>query len=135
MKRHGTLAFFISIAILFSSVPPAHAAITSTQALAMSQGTFALAIIKEAGALSRLSPGASGQDAVDFLSSLGIIPEDGWDVSKPVDEAFLRSLVQNSPEGATLDEIIQSIVTSLESAILLQATEQNVNSGSAGPSS
>ena len=134
MKRHGTLAFFISIAILFSSVPPAHAAITSTQALAMTQGQFALAILKEAGALGRLSPGASGQDAVDFLELLGIIPEGGWEASKPVDEAFLRSLVENAPEGATLDEIIRLIQDRIESSLLLLPAEQNVNSGGTGPS-
>ncbi len=134
MKRQGAFAFLISIAVLFSTVPPAHAAITGTQALAMTQGQFALALVREAGAINRLSPAATGQDAIDFLASLGIIPAEGWAADQPVTDAFLRSLVENAPEGATLDQIIQQIMTNIESGLLNLPADQNVNSGSTGPS-
>ncbi|HLD50025.1 MAG TPA: hypothetical protein VJC08_02380 [bacterium] len=135
MKSQSVLAFFISIAVLFSSVPLAHAELLAARALTLTQGEFALAILQEAHAIDRLKENALGQDAIDFLTSLGIIPHpDGWDANKPVDEAFLRSLVQDSPAGASLEEIIQSIVSAIESSILFLPAEQNVNSGSTGPS-
>ncbi len=134
MKSQSVLAFFISIAVLFSSVPSAHAELLAARALTLTQGEFALAILAEAHAIDRLDENALGQDAIDFLTSLGIIPEGGWDANKPVDEAFLRSLVQDSPAGASLEEIIQSIVSAIESSISFLPAEQNVNSGSTGPS-
>lgn len=140
MKRYFPLALLISLSFFsFSIVPSAFAVITSEQALKMTQGEFALRVLKEAGALKRLpSVAASGQDAIDFLQgTLGIVPAgDGWEADKVVDEDFLKRLLEGmGVEGkGSIDELIQQIVDGVSNAIDTLPSEQNVNTGAQGPS-
>ena len=137
MKHHGVLAFFISIFVFsFSLVPALHAALVPAEVMKMTQGEFALALVKDAGAVGRLSPAASGQDAIDFLHSLGIVPEGGWDANAKVDEDFLRRLVAGSGGEASgsVEDLLQKVEGLVSNAVDNLPANQNVNPGGAGPS-
>jgi hypothetical protein len=75
------------------------------------QGEFALWVIKEVGAISKLPPAATGQDAIDFLSSLGVIPEGGWKQDQPITRDFLESLLgdEEDASGLSWDELVQKV--------------------------
>ena len=115
MKRHGALAFFISILVFcFAIVPFAQAA---TFPKGGTQGEFALWLVKAAGASKSLPAAPTAQDAIDFLRKLGVAPAEDWDVDKTVDEAFLRSFFGEGDDVANLDfdklvEKLQALVES-----------------------
>lgn len=104
---------FLSILVLFAlifSFPGA--SLAAIEEGKTTQGEFALWLVQEAGALSKLPPAASGQDAVDFLVSLGIAPEEGWDEDKPIDKKFLMSLLGGDEEDYTnlsFEELVRKV--------------------------
>lgn len=105
MKRHSAVIILTSIFVFFFSfVSSGQAALPQ----GMTQGQFAIWLVKEAGAIRKLPPAASAQDAIDFLQKLGVFPKDGWEIDKEVDETFLKSFL---PDGATgtLDELLQQV--------------------------
>ena len=76
----------------------------------MTQGDFALWLVKEVGALAKLSPAATGQEAIDFLKSLGLSPEEGWDANKPVTKKFLASLLGDpDAENLSFDDLVAKV--------------------------
>lgn len=83
------------------------------------QGDFALWLVKEVGALSKLPPAATGQDAIDFLVSLGIVPEGGWDDDEPVTRELLLSLLGDEEDLSKLDfqELVDRLKTAVDQAI------------------
>ena len=76
----------------------------------MSQGDFALWVVKAIGAQSKLPPAATGEDAIKFLTSLGIIPEGGWQKDEAFSNEALASL-SDDPEAANLsfDELVEKV--------------------------
>lgn len=76
----------------------------------MSQGDFALWIVKAIGAQTKLPPAATGEDAIKFLTSLGIIPEGGWQKDEALSNEALVSL-SDDPEAANLsfDELVEKV--------------------------
>ena len=75
----------------------------------MTQGEFALLLVKEAGALRQLPAAADAQDAIDFLRKLGIVPEGGWDIDAPVTDEFLRNFLGGEGEGLSREELLRKI--------------------------
>ena len=63
------------------------------------QGEFALWLVREIGAQSKLPPAATGKDAIDFLTSLGIAPDEGWSEGEPINKEFLVSLLGPDATG------------------------------------
>ncbi|HNV87159.1 MAG TPA: hypothetical protein PKL97_09405 [Candidatus Omnitrophota bacterium] len=59
----------------------------------MNQGEFALWLVKAVGAMGKLPTGANAQDAFDFLTGLGMVPQGGWQADGTVTKAFLASLL------------------------------------------
>ena len=111
MKRHSALAFFISIAVFsFALVPGAHAGLPQ----GMTQGEFALWLVKEAGAIRQLPVAARAEDAVDFLRKIGVVPKDGWDLDKEVDDAFLRSFLDEKDATGSTDDLLRKITELVE---------------------
>ena len=76
----------------------------------MSQGDFALWVVKAIGAQTKLPPAATGEDAIKFLTSLGIIPEGGWQKDEALSNEALASL-SDDPEAASLsfDELVEKV--------------------------
>ncbi|MBI2167222.1 MAG: hypothetical protein HYU34_03125 [Candidatus Omnitrophica bacterium] len=76
----------------------------------MSQGDFALWVVKAIGAQTKLPPAATGEDAIKFLTSLGIIPEGGWQKDEALSNEALASL-SDDPEAANLsfNELVEKI--------------------------
>lgn len=86
----------------------------------MSQGEFALWLVKEVGALSKLGPAATDQNAIDFLVSLGIAPKEGWNKNGTVDKAFLISLLGDDAgdvSNLTFDELVARVRDYIQNAI------------------
>ena len=78
----------------------------------MSQGDFALWLVKAIGAQTKLPPAATGEDAVKFLTSLGVIPEGGWQKGDPLTKEVLASLLEKPEEGANLsfDDLVKEVL-------------------------
>ena len=76
----------------------------------MSQGDFALWVVKAIGAQTKLPPAATGEDAIKFLTSLGIIPEGGWQKDEVLSNEVLASL-SDDPEAANLsfDGLVEKV--------------------------
>ena len=87
------LMSFLGVILLLSALIKITPAYAQPEEGVTTQGEFAIWLIKQAGALSHLSPAAQGQEAIDFLISLGMVPAEGWDEDKPIDKDFLRSLL------------------------------------------
>lgn len=85
------------------------------------QGDFALWVVKEVGALSKLPPAATGQDAVDFLTSLGVVPEAGWKKDEAVTREFLLSLLAEEEaeelKNLSLKELLAKIRDAIQTLI------------------
>ena len=106
MKRHSAIALLTSIFVLcLAFVPAGHAGLPK----GMTQGEFAIWLVKEAGAIRQLPAAASAQDAIDFLRNLGVVPSEGWDPDKEVNEAFLKSFLDEKDATGTFDELVQKI--------------------------
>ena len=112
MKSNGALALLISISVFcFTLAPSAHAALPK----GMTQGEFALWLVKEAGAIRQLPTAASAQDAIDFLRKLGVVPGEGWDPDKEVNEAFLKSFLDENDQNGSIDDLATRIEALVES--------------------
>ena len=111
MKRKSALSFLIAITVLsFSLVPAGHAALPQ----GITQGEFALWLVKEAGAIRKIDVAGNAIDAIDFLRSIGVVPKEGWDPEKEVDDAFLRSFLDDKDASGTTDELLQKIEALVE---------------------
>lgn len=91
----------------------------------MTQGEFALWLIEEAGGLRLLPTAANGQDAINFLIGIGIIPEGGWHADELVTDDFLRSFFGAEGEGLSREQIIDR----LQELIQSEFNQQQANAG------
>ena len=74
----------------------------------MSQGDFALWLVKAIGAQSKLPPAATAEDAINFFTQLGVVPEGGWQKGEEMTVEALASLVEGDPaEG--FDELVEKV--------------------------
>ena len=133
MKRQGALAFLISImTVCFTLAPFAHAALPA----GMTQGEFALWIVKKAGAMRQLPAAASAEDAVKFLQKIGVVPEGGWNLDAEVTKEFLLSFLDEKDrngeitEDQLLDTIEAQVASSFDSTDTGESTSQQSGSGS-----
>ena len=83
----------------------------------MTQGDFGLWLVKAVGAQAKLPPAASGEDAIAFLSGLGVIPEGGWQKNEAISKEFLSSLLDKKDEasGLSFDDLVQKVREHVES--------------------
>lgn len=76
----------------------------------MTQGQFALWLVKAIGAQSKLSAGAGETEAIDFLRRLGVVPEDGWMEDSKITKKFLIDLLgDGSSEKLSFDDLVQKL--------------------------
>lgn len=127
MKRQNAAALLTSIftVFCFSFTPLAHAKLTAESIKGMTQGEFAIALLKEAGALKNIGTSGDAEDAIDYLRSIGIAPSTGWDVDKVVDDEFLRSLLGDDASGTT-EELLQKIQSLVDTAVANAEVQSNV---------
>lgn len=110
MRRSIVTLGILFICALFIAVP------TTVQAQpelseGMSQGDFALWLVKAIGAQAKIPPAATGEDAVKFLTSLGIIPEGGWQKDEPITNELLASLLDEGEDvsGLSFDQLVEKV--------------------------
>ena len=116
-----TVIFFAVFALIYPAVSQAELK------EGMSQGEFAVWLVKEAGALAKLGPAATDQDAVDFLVSLGIAPKEGWNKNGTVDKAFLISLLGDDA-GDTSNLSFEELVAKVRDYIQASISDRRLNS-------
>jgi len=76
----------------------------------MTQGDFALWLVSAIGAQTKLPPAATGEDAIDFLTGLGVIPEGGWQKNEAVTNEMLASLLEDADAaGLSFDELVEKV--------------------------
>lgn len=116
MKGKVILLILLSISVLTFALPMTSQA--ADLAEGMTQGDFALWLVKEIGALSKLPPAAQGQDAIDFLISLGIAPEDGWSKDEPVTKEVLASLLDGEDAAnLSFEELVDAVTEHVETLL------------------
>jgi len=115
-----TWAFIFLVAFVFAVPMQANAEGLSQD---MTQGQFASWLVKAMGAQGQLSPGATGQDAIDFLFKIGVVPEEGWDEEAKIDRKFLASLL-GDPGAASMDfnALVDKLVDYVKSTYSLAQT-------------
>lgn len=112
MKPLSVIAGIFIFVLSFAFPPSAHAA---TFPAGLTQGEFALWLVKEAGAIRQLPTAASADDAIDFLRGLGVVPEQAWKKDEPVNEQFLRSFFDaEEAAGKNFDELVQMVSNLIE---------------------
>jgi hypothetical protein len=89
----------------------------------MTQGEFALWLVKAVGALYKLPPGANAQDAFVFLSRLGMVPQGDWQADEKISKEFLASFLDlkadeksallSDPKG--FDKLAQKVLDLMQS--------------------
>jgi len=89
----------------------------------MAQGDFAIWLVKAIGAMGKLPSGANAQDAITFLTDLGMVPQGGWNPDGKVTKDFLASLLDlteqeknalmQDPQG--FDKLSQKVYNLLQS--------------------
>lgn len=89
----------------------------------MTQGDFALWLVRAVGAMYKLPPGANDKDAVAFLTTLGLVPQGNWQTDEKISKEFLASLldIPDSEKEALLkdpqgfDKLLQKVKDLLQS--------------------
>ena len=77
----------------------------------MTQGQFALWLVQAIGALDKLPPAATADDAVDFLLQLGVYPEGGWKKDEKISTEFLASLLgDDSLSSLSFEELLKRVL-------------------------
>ena len=116
MNRNKTFALLTALLFLLAMGTPVYATELKE---GMTQGDFALWLVREAGAFRKLPPAAQGQDAIDFLVSLGVAPDAGWDVDDPVTKEFLASLLGDEEDvsALTFEEFVSKVRDFLRSRL------------------
>ena len=110
MKRYILSAGILLIVFgLFFAFPATSHAQEELQE-GMSQGDFALWLVKAIDAQTKLPPAATGEDAVAFLTKLGIIPEGGWQKDETITNELLTSLLDGEEgTGQSFDELVEKV--------------------------
>lgn len=96
--------------LLLSLMVIAPVAFTAELGPDMTQGQFALWLVKAIGASSKLPPAATEDDAINFLLGLGVYPEDGWKKDEAISNEFLASLLGDEEGGTgTFEELVDRV--------------------------
>ena len=119
MKRGMMKILLLALIVCFSTSSVLHAEIKE----GMSQGDFALALVKAIGALAKLPSGANGQDAIDFLIRLNVQPKEGWKKDAVITKQFLASLLGDD-SAASLD--FDSLIMRVRDDVLGRFNDQNL---------
>lgn len=77
----------------------------------MTQGDFSVWLIKAINAQDKLPPAFGPEEAINFLTQLGSIPEGGWQKNEEMTTQALASLLENSDEvtGLSWDELVEKV--------------------------
>lgn len=77
----------------------------------MTQGQFALWLVKAIGASSKLPPAPGPEDAIKFLTQLGSVPEGGWKKNEVMSKEALISLLEDPKDGEGLswEELVTKV--------------------------
>lgn len=116
MRRHiVSLGILLFAFALLMTVPATSQAQVELKE-GMSQGDFALWLVNAIGAAGKLPPAATGEDAIAFLSGLGVIPEGGWQKDEAVSNELLASLLEDpdSATGLSFDELVEKVRTRVQ---------------------
>ena len=108
--RTSVLAIFLTGLFTFSSHALEDADIPQE---GVTQGDFALWLVKAAGAEGNLPPAAMQDDAIKYLRNLGIQPKAGWDADKKLtrkDLLDMLGLSDKEGEGKTWNELVMALV-------------------------
>ena len=100
----------------------------------ITQGEFAMWLVKAAGAEGNLPPAALQDDAIKFLTKLGIQPKEGWDADKKLTKKDLQQMLgvsDKDAEGKSWAELIKQLVDFLINALNQLAA---INSNNVSPS-
>ena len=111
MRRHIlSLGILFVVGVLFFSGPATLQAQVELKE-GMTQSDFALWLVDAIGAMSKLPPAATGEDAIKFLSELGAAPDGGWKKDEPISNEVLASLLEKPEEGANLsfDDLVGKV--------------------------
>lgn len=110
--------FIVSVGLLFAfalflsfSFYPSTLQAEVELAEGMTQGDFGLWLVKAVGAQAKLPPAATGEDAIAFLSGLGVIPEGGWQKDELITNELLAGLLSDSEGSSNLsfDELVEKV--------------------------
>ena len=92
-------------------------------------------LVKAAGALSKLPAAATRDDAIKFLTKLGVVPEAGWKKDDKISKEFLLSLLgDKDAENLSFDDLVKKVeerVTTLFNQSILGFFPASSGSGSA----
>lgn len=127
MRRNSFCRVLTFVSALFLAFPNLiHAEIPELKE-GMTQGDFALWMVQAIGALQKLPPGATAEEAIAFLGGepdprsgqpasglamgMGIIPEGGWQKDEPMTKELLAGLLEDPEEGANLswEELVEKV--------------------------
>ena len=112
VKRIWKLAF--ALFALFAMIAP-FAGLAAKVTPDMTQGQFALWLVQAIGAMDKLPPAATADDAINFLLQLGVYPEGGWKKDSIINNEFLASLLgDDSLSSLSFEELIDRIVDQVE---------------------
>lgn len=108
MKSLKTNVFVVALMMFSLLMPTIAKAATNWQD--MTQGQFALWLVKAIGAQSKISAGAGEAEAIDFLRRLGVVPEDGWKEDEKITKKFLASLLGDAEaEKLSFEELVEKL--------------------------
>ena len=80
------------------------------QKKAMTQGEFAMWLVREVGAEGMLPPAATVLDYFDFLKRNGLEPCDGWEEDEEITVEDLECMLGLEPDsGYTFEELVEKL--------------------------
>ena len=86
----------------------------------ITQGEFAMWLVKAAGIQGRLPPAALQQDAINLLYNLGFNPHEGWDKDKKLTQDDLIDILgisMKEAEGKSWEDIIKLLVQAVRDIV------------------
>ena len=109
MRRQLVTLGILFVLGLFMTLPAtSHAEVELQEG--MTQGDFALWLVKAIGADSKLPPASVAEDAVKFLTDLGVVPEGGWQKGEPMTKEALASLLEDEDAAnSSWEELVEKV--------------------------
>ncbi len=120
MSRGLVMFLFFTLVFCFAIASVSQAEVKE----GMTQGEFALWLVKEIGALSKLPPSALGQDAIDFLTNLGVAPENGWKKDEALTANILKSILGGGDDTKGLS--FNDLVTRVRDYVRTQLSDRSL---------
>ncbi len=127
MKSMQVLGLSVVVLALLSFASPMAFALEDSDipAEGITQGEFAMWLVEAAGAEGSLPQAALQQDAINFLTNLGIEPKDGWESDKTLTKeniAEMLGLTTEQASGKSWSELIKDAVQNLTNTLNSMAT-------------